>query len=53
LQRELSPLVAAELVYQRGLPPQATYRFKHALIQEAAYQLLFKSTRQQYHERTA
>ena len=53
LQRELSRLVAAELLYQRGLPPQATYLFKHALIQEAAYQLLLKSTRQQYHERTA
>jgi predicted ATPase len=25
------------LLYQRGLPPQATYLFKHALIQEAAY----------------
>ena len=38
LQRELTRLVDAELVYQRGLLPQATYIFKHALIQEAAYQ---------------
>jgi predicted ATPase len=41
------------LLYQRGQLPQATYLFKHALIQEAAYQSLLKSTRQQYHERTA
>ena len=53
LQRELGRLVEAELLYQRGQPPQATYLFKHALIQEAAYQSLLKSTRQQYHERTA
>src|SRR5207249_2710781 len=35
LQRELSRLVEAELLYQRGLLPQATYVFKHALIQDA------------------
>src|SRR5262249_45357423 len=40
-------------VYQRGLPPQSTYVFKHALIQDAAYQSLLKSTRQQYHQRIA
>jgi predicted ATPase len=51
LQRELGRLVEAELVYQRGLPPQATYTFKHALIQDAAYHSLLKSTRQQYHQR--
>jgi class 3 adenylate cyclase len=33
LQRELTQLVEAEFLYQRGLPPQATYMFKHALIQ--------------------
>jgi class 3 adenylate cyclase/predicted ATPase len=53
LGRELRRLVAAELVYQRGLPPQARYLFKHALIQEAAYQALLKSTRQQYHRQIA
>ena len=53
LRRGLQQLVAAEFLYQQGLPPQATYRFKHALIQEAAYQLLLKSTRQQYHQRIA
>src|SRR5262249_55013166 len=46
-------LVEAELLYQRGLPPQATYVFKHALIQDAAYQSLLKSTRQHYHQRIA
>jgi class 3 adenylate cyclase/predicted ATPase len=53
LQRELGRLVEAEIVYQRGLPPQATYVFKHALIQDAAYQSLLKSARQQYHQRIA
>src|SRR4029450_9942605 len=53
LQQALAQLVAAELLYQRGVPPQATYLFKHALIQEAAYQSLLKSTRQQSHQRIA
>jgi class 3 adenylate cyclase/predicted ATPase len=53
LQRELGRLVEAELVYQRGLPPQATYIFKHALIQDAAYESLLKSTRRGYHRRIA
>ena len=53
LQRGLQQLVEAEFVYQQGLPPQATYMFKHALIQDAAYQSLLRSTRQQYHQRIA
>ena len=53
LQEGLRQLVEAELLYQRGLPPQATYTFKHALIQDTAYQSLLKSTRQQYHQRIA
>jgi class 3 adenylate cyclase/predicted ATPase len=53
LQRELGRLVEAELVYQRALPPQATYTFKHALFQDIAYQSLLKSTRQHYHQRIA
>jgi predicted ATPase len=53
LQHGLRQLVEAELVYQRGVPPQATYTFKHALIQDAAYQSLLRSTRQQYHQRIA
>jgi class 3 adenylate cyclase/predicted ATPase len=53
LRRGLHQLVAAEFLYQQGLPPQATYRFKHALIQDAAYQSLLKSTRQRYHQHIA
>jgi predicted ATPase len=53
LQRGLHQLVEAEFLYQQCLPPEATYRFKHALIQETAYQSLLRSTRQQYHQRIA
>ncbi len=53
LQRELGRLVEAELVYQRGVPPHVTYTFKHALVVDAAYASLLKSTRQQYHQRIA
>ena len=53
LQQGLRQLVEAELLYQRGMPPQATYIFKHALIQDTAYQALLRSTRQQYHQRIA
>ena len=49
----LHQLVDAEFLYQRGVPPQATYTFKHALIQDTAYQSLLRSTRQQYHQRIA
>ncbi len=53
LQQGLQQLVEAELIYQRGLPPQATYLFKHALIQDTAYQSLLKSRRQQLHQHIA
>jgi TOMM system kinase/cyclase fusion protein len=53
VQRGLHQLVEVEFLYQQGLPPQATYVFKHSLIQEAAYQSLLKSTRHQYHQRIA
>jgi predicted ATPase len=53
LQMELGRLVEAEIVYQRGLPPQAYYFFKHTLIRDAAYQSLLRRTRQQYHQRVA
>jgi class 3 adenylate cyclase/predicted ATPase len=53
LQRGLMQLVEAELVYQRGLPPQTKYIFKHALIQETAYHSVLKSRRQQYHAQIA
>jgi TOMM system kinase/cyclase fusion protein len=53
LRRGLQQLMEAEFLYQQGLPPQATYLFKHALIQDTAYQSLLRSTRQQYHQRIA
>ncbi|MBI3800081.1 MAG: AAA family ATPase [Deltaproteobacteria bacterium] len=53
LQQALARLVEAEVLYQRGIPPQARYVFKHALIQDAAYQSLLKSTRQQHHRQIA
>ncbi|WP_256867925.1 adenylate/guanylate cyclase domain-containing protein [Candidatus Entotheonella palauensis] len=49
LQAGLAQLVEAELLFQRGRPPQARYIFKHALIQEAAYASLLKSTQQRVH----
>ena len=53
LQHALQQLVEAELLYQRGFPPQATYLFKHALIQDTSYQSLLKSSRQKYHQNIA
>jgi predicted ATPase len=53
LQSALDQLVASELVFRRGIPPEATYSFKHALVQDAAYQSLLKSKRQQLHARIA
>jgi predicted ATPase len=53
LQHGLAALVDAELIYQRGHVPQATYVFKHALIRDAAYQSLLRSTRQLYHQQIA
>jgi class 3 adenylate cyclase/predicted ATPase len=53
LQSGLGQLVVEELLYQRGRPPRARYLFKHALIQDAAYQSLLKRSRQQYHQQVA
>jgi class 3 adenylate cyclase/predicted ATPase len=53
LRDGLGQLVDAELLYQRGRPPRAKYMFKHALIQDAAYQSLLKRTRQHYHTEVA
>jgi class 3 adenylate cyclase/predicted ATPase len=53
LQERLAQLVDTELLYQRGRPPRARYIFKHALVQDAAYASLLKSTRQQYHQQVA
>ena len=53
LRDALSQLVGAELIYQRGVPPDATYQFKHALVQDAAYTSLVRSRRQQLHSQIA
>ncbi len=53
LQDELSRLVAAELIHQRGRLPHATFTFKHVLIQETAYQSLLRDTRRQLHQHIA
>src|SRR5262245_20456645 len=50
LHHGLRQLVEAELIYQTGVPPQARYVFKHALVQDTAYQSLLKSRRQQLHQ---
>ncbi|MGD8328738.1 MAG: TOMM system kinase/cyclase fusion protein [Acidobacteriota bacterium] len=49
LRRELDKLVAAELLYQRARPPESSYLFKHALIQDAAYESMLHKKRQQFH----
>jgi predicted ATPase/class 3 adenylate cyclase len=49
LDDALEQLVAAELIFRRGTPPDAEYTFKHALVQEAAYESSLRSKRQQYH----
>jgi class 3 adenylate cyclase/predicted ATPase len=49
LNSALDQLVIAQLIFRRGTPPEATYSFKHALVQDAAYQSLLKSRRQQLH----
>jgi predicted ATPase len=53
LLSHLSILKDSELLYERGIYPQSTYIFKHALIQDATYQSLLKSTRQKYHQKIA
>ncbi|MDB5921374.1 MAG: hypothetical protein JWN13_310, partial [Betaproteobacteria bacterium] len=53
LKDSLTRLVDAELLYQRGLPPNAIYSFKHALIQDAAYQSLLRTKRAEYHRQAA
>jgi predicted ATPase len=53
LQASLARLVASELVFQRGMPPDALYTFKHALVQDAAHGSLLRSSRQQLHAQIA
>jgi class 3 adenylate cyclase/tetratricopeptide (TPR) repeat protein len=51
LSAALERLEEAELLLRHGTPPDASYSFKHALIQEAAYESLLKSRRQLLHQR--
>src|SRR5262249_34538011 len=53
LKDGLAQLEDAELVFRRGDPPEAIYSFKHALVQEAAYENMLKSRRQVLHRRIA
>ena len=53
LQAALARLVASELVFQRGTPPEAVYSFKHALVQDAAHGSLLRGIRQQLHAQIA
>jgi class 3 adenylate cyclase/predicted ATPase len=53
LDRALAQLLDAGLLYEQRPRPHARYLFKHALIQEVAYQSLLRSVRQQYHQRAA
>jgi tetratricopeptide (TPR) repeat protein len=51
LHEALRRLVEAGLLFQRGLPPQATFQFKHTLVQDAAYGTLLRHQRQRLHAR--
>jgi class 3 adenylate cyclase/tetratricopeptide (TPR) repeat protein len=53
LQCALRALADAELLYVRGIAPEATYQFKHALIRDAAYETLLKSRRKDLHRLVA
>jgi len=53
LDSALERLVESELVFSRGSPPETTYTFKHALVQDAAYESLLFSRRKQLHGRIA
>jgi tetratricopeptide (TPR) repeat protein len=53
LQSAMHSATDAELVYVRGIAPEATYQFKHALIRDAAYEALLKSRRKELHGQVA
>jgi len=53
LREAIAVAVREELFYQRGVPPEASYLFKHALIRDAAYDSMLRSTRRRHHRRTA
>jgi class 3 adenylate cyclase/tetratricopeptide (TPR) repeat protein len=53
LQLALDRLVAAELVFRRGVAPATTYLFKHAMVRDVAYESLLRKRRQDLHARIA
>jgi class 3 adenylate cyclase/tetratricopeptide (TPR) repeat protein len=53
LDRALQQLTDSGLAFQRGVPPDAIYTFKHALVQDVAYDSLLRSRRQELHEEIA
>jgi len=53
LRDTLEQLSESELIFRRGTPPNATYQFKHALVQDAAYESMLKSRRQHLHAEIA
>ena len=53
LDADLKKLIAAGLLFRRGIPPHATYMFKHALVQDAAYGTLLRGPRRALHARIA
>jgi predicted ATPase len=53
LQSALDRLIDAGLLFRQGLPPDATYWFKHALVQDAAYSTLLREPRRALHARIA
>jgi predicted ATPase len=53
LDHALEQLITAQLIFRRGIPPDAEYTFKHALVQDAAYSTLLRSQRQELHARIA
>jgi class 3 adenylate cyclase len=53
VDESLAQLERAELIFRRGMPPDAEYTFKHALVQDAAYSTMLREKRQQLHARIA
>jgi tetratricopeptide (TPR) repeat protein len=49
LQRELTALVDADLLHQRGFFPRARFTFRHALVQDAAYESLLRTAKHEWH----
>jgi predicted ATPase len=53
LRAALGQVVASELIFQRGTPPDTVYSFRHALVQDAAHGSLLRNARQQLHAQIA